>query len=514
MSDTILKVENVTKRFGGIKALDRISLEIERGEIHSVCGENGAGKSTLMNVISGVFSSDEYEGDVFFEGEKVNFDSVLESQKEGIVIIHQELALIPEMSIMDNIFLGNELLDKYKIDERLTYERAQELLNVVGLDKSPLLPVKNLSVGEQQLVEIAKAFSKDVKLLILDEPTAALNELESENLLILIEGFKKKGITSILISHKLNEVISISDRVTVIRDGKNVTLLDEINDRTEDIIIKNMVGRELGGRFPKRSDDVKDEIVLELKNWTVEDPKIKNRKALNNINLNVKKGEIVGVAGLMGAGRTELALSVFGKQYGKFESGEIYVNGKEREINTTKEAIDNGLAYLTEDRKDRGLISMSSIANNITIANLEDISDKKILDFEKEYSVSKKYISDVKIVCSSQEQSVESLSGGNQQKVLLSRWLYSDPDVLILDEPTRGIDVGSKYEIYEIINNLTKQGMGVLMISSELPELIGICDRIYVMREGTITGEVQGSVATEEQLMKYMVREGIDNEKA
>jgi len=502
MPEFILEMKNITKEFSGVKALDNVNLKVRKGEIHALVGENGAGKSTLMNVLSGVYPYGQYTGDIIFEGEVCQFRNLKDSEDKGIVIIHQELALIPFLSVTENIFLGNEQAKNGVIDWELSRKKALELLNKVGLDIDPDLNIYQISVAQQQLVEIAKAISKNVKLLILDEPTAALNDADSENLLNLIIEFKKQGITSIIISHKLNEILSVADNITILRDGKTVESFPNVNV-SEERIIKGMVGRELTNRYPEREPKIGEKI-FEVKNWNVYHPIYKNRKVIDNVSFYIRKGEIIGIAGLMGAGRTELALSIFGKAYGQNIKGKIYKNGKELEINSIPEAIENGIAYLSEDRKTAGLNLIQSIRENISIASLEKISENGIVDDNRETKIVKDLAKRLKIKATSIAQQVSSLSGGNQQKVAIGKWILSDPDILFLDEPTRGVDVGAKYEIYSIINEMANEGKAVCIISSELPEILGMCDRIYTMSEGKFTGEFSREEATQELLMKYM----------
>lgn len=507
MSEFILEMRNITKTFPGVKALDNVNLKVKEGEIHALVGENGAGKSTLMKVLSGVYPYGTYEGDIFFKGKKCEFKDIKQSEALGIVIIHQELALIPYLSIAENIFLGNERAKNGIVDWNSTILKTKELLEKVGLEESPNTLITNIGVGKQQLVEIAKALSKEVKLLILDEPTAALNEDDSENLLNLLLEFKKQGISSILISHKLNEVSKVADSITVIRDGKTIETLDKEKDNiTEDRIIQGMVGRELVDRFPKRESNI-GEVIFEVKDWTVYHPLHEDRKVIDNVSFNIRKGEIVGIAGLMGSGRTELAMSIFGKSYGKKISGHIYKDGKEIHLNNVNKAIENGLAYVTEDRKNYGLILIDSIKRNISLSSLNKLSKNLVVNESQEVIEAEKFRKKMNIKAPSIMQKTGNLSGGNQQKVVLSRWILTKPDILILDEPTRGIDVGAKYEIYTIINQLVSEGKGILLISSELPEILGMCDRIYVMSEGRITGELDGKEATQEKIMKYVVNQ-------
>ncbi|WP_019911410.1 multiple monosaccharide ABC transporter ATP-binding protein [Paenibacillus sp. HW567] len=506
MSEIILEMKGITKTFPGVKALSNVNLQVKAGEIHALCGENGAGKSTLMKVLSGVYPHGTYEGDILFHGKVCQFKDIKDSEGLGIVIIHQELALIPYLSISENIFLGNEQAKRGVINWNETTVKTKELLQTVGLSESPFTRVSTIGVGKQQLVEIAKALSKEVKLLILDEPTAALNEDDSENLLTLILELKKRGIASIIISHKLNEIEKVADSVTILRDGQTIRTLDmKLDAVTEDVIIKGMVGRDLTNRYPERTPKL-GETIFEIRDWEVYHPAQTDRKMLDKINLHIRRGEVVGIAGLMGAGRTELAMSVFGKSYGKRISGQIYMHGKEVHLNDINKAIDSGLAYVTEDRKHYGLILIDDIKRNISLSSLKKLSRRGVINENEEVLVAEEYRRKLNIKTPSILQKTVNLSGGNQQKVVLSKWIYAQPDILILDEPTRGIDVGAKYEIYAIINGLAAEGKGVLVISSELPEIIGMCDRIYTMCEGRISGEVEREDATQELLMKYMTR--------
>ncbi len=507
MAKILLEMKNITKTFPGVKALDNVNLQVEEGEIHALVGENGAGKSTLMNVLSGIYPHGTYEGDIVYDGEVCKFAKIKDSEEKGIVIIHQELALIPYLTIGENLFLGNERGKKAAIDWNETYGKADEYLRTVGLQDSSRTLIKDIGVGKQQLVEIAKALAKNAKLLILDEPTASLNESDSKALLNLLLKFKKEGMTSIIISHKLNEISYVADKITVVRDGATIETLDKAKDTiSEDRIIKGMVGRELTDRFPKRKESKIGEVSLEVKNWNVFHPLYSERKVVDNVSLNVRKGEVVGISGLMGAGRTELAMSVFGKSYGTSISGSMKINGEEVHLHTVKDAIDKKLAYVTEDRKGNGLILSNPIKINTTLANLGSISKNGVIDKDKEYQVAVELNSKLKTKCPTVNQNVGNLSGGNQQKVLLAKWMFANPDILILDEPTRGIDVGAKYEIYCIINQLVSEGKSVIMISSELPEILGMCDRIYIMNEGKMVGEVSREEATQELIMSRILK--------
>ena len=497
MAKILLEMKNITKTFPGVKALDNVNLQVEEGEIHALVGENGAGKSTLMNVLSGIYPYGTYEGNIIYNGEICKFNTIKDSEEKGIVIIHQELALIPYMTIGENMYLGNERGSSLSINWNETYGEADKYLKIVGLEESSRTLIKDIGVGKQQLVEIAKALAKNAKLLILDEPTASLNEDDSQALLELLLKFKEQGMTSIIISHKLNEISYVADKITVIRDGSTIETLDKKKDDfSEQRIIQGMVGREMTDRFPKRPDVKIGDVSMEVKNWNVYHPLYSERKVVDNVSFKVHKGEVVGISGLMGAGRTELAMSIFGKSYGTKISGQVFMNGKEVKLNTVQEAIDNKLAYVTEDRKGNGLILSKSIKMNTSLANMKGVSNGKVIDADKEYAVAEDYRKKLKTKCPSVEQNVGNLSGGNQQKVLLAKWMFTEPDILILDEPTRGIDVGAKYEIYCIINDLVAAGKSVIMISSELPEVLGMSDRIYIMNEGKFVGEVGKEEAT------------------
>ena len=507
MGNILLEMKNITKEFPGVKALDNVNLKVEQGEIHALVGENGAGKSTLMNVLSGIYPFGSHTGDIVYNGEVCQFQKIKDSEEKGIVIIHQELALIPYMSIGENMFLGNEQGRKSAIDWDKTYAEADKFLKMVGLTESSRTLIKDIGVGKQQLVEIAKALAKHAKLLILDEPTSSLNETDSKALLDLLLKFKQEGMTSIIISHKLNEVSYVADHITVIRDGSTIETLDKtVDDISEDRIIKGMVGREMTDRFPKRHNVAIGDIAMEVKDWTVYHPQFAERKVVDGVSMNVRKGEVVGIAGLMGAGRTELAMSIFGKAYGTNISGQLILNGEEVKLKNIKDAIKHKIAYVTEDRKGNGLVLTNPIKINTTLANLSEICSKHVIDQDKEYQVAEEYRDKLKTKCPSVEQNVGNLSGGNQQKVLLAKWMFADPDVLILDEPTRGIDVGAKYEIYCIINDLVASGKSVIMISSELPEVLGMSDRIYVMNEGKMVGEMAGAEASQESIMSCILK--------
>ena len=505
---TILEMRGISKTYPGVRALKDVNLLVRSGEIHAICGENGAGKSTLMKVLSGVIPFGSYEGDIIYEGEQRNFARIADSEHVGIIIIHQELALVPLLSIAENIFLGNETANTIGvIDWGQAFARARDLLAKVGLREAPTTLITNLGIGKQQLVEIAKALSKRVKLLILDEPTASLNETDSAALLKLLAGFKAQGITSIIISHKLNEIAQIADSITILRDGATVETIDCHSEPiSESRIVKSMVGREMSDRYPPRTASI-GTLLFELRDWRVGHPVHPGQDIIKGVSMSVRRGEVVGIAGLMGAGRTELAMSVFGQAYGRNIRGEAFLDGKSVDLSTIQRAIRAGLAYVTEDRKALGLVLTEDIKNNITLANLPGVARRGVIDKHQESRVAARYRDMLKIRSSGIHQKTVNLSGGNQQKVVLSKWLFTSPQVLILDEPTRGIDVGAKYEIYTIINDLAAQGKAVIVISSEMPELLGICDRIYVMNEGRFIDEIPAAEATQEKIMASIMRQ-------
>ena len=503
----LLEMRGITKTFPGVKALDQVNLTVRTGEIHALVGENGAGKSTLMKVLSGVYPAGSYEGEILYDGALAQFRDIADSEAKGIIVIHQELALVPLLSIAENVFLGNERASRGVIDWNETNRRTGDLLCKVGLREAPTTLVDKLGVGKQQLVEIAKALSKEVRLLILDEPTAALSESDSQALLDLMLELKAQVVTSIIISHKLNEVRRVADSVTVIRDGTTVSTMDaRTQPITEDAIVRDMVGRDMAHRYPERERRAGD-VLLEVRDWNVWHAEHADRQVIKSANLTVRAGEVVGIAGLMGSGRTELAMSLFGRSYGQNISGTVRIKAQEVDVSRVDRAIDAGLAYVTEDRKSLGLILEETIQRNVTLANLSGVSTGRILNENEETNVSEKYRRALSIRTPSVFQKVMNLSGGNQQKVVLSKWLFTEPEVLILDEPTRGIDVGAKFEIYGIINELSAQGKGVLMISSEMPELLGMCDRIYVMNEGALVGELTAAEASQERIMSLIVTE-------
>lgn len=505
MAKALLEMRNITKEFPGVKALNNVTLSVEEGEIHALCGENGAGKSTLMNVLSGIYGYGSYSGDIIYDGKLCKFQTIKDSESLGIVIIHQELALVPLLTIAENMFLGNERGSKFKVDWAETFDKADSLLAEVGLKESSHTLIKDIGVGKQQLVEIAKALGKKVRLLILDEPTASLNENESKHLLDLLLEFKKQGMTSIIISHKLNEISYVADKITVIRDGAVIKTLDKSKDDfSENTIIAAMVGRDITDRFPKRASKVGD-VCFEVKNWCVDHPVFDGIKVCDNVNFNLRKGEVLGISGLMGAGRTELAMSIFGHSYGANISGQIFLNGKEIVLPNVKSAINHKIAYVTEDRKGNGLILSETITQNTVSAKPEKVSKHGIYNFDECRRVAQDSAKEMRTKCATVDEAVGNLSGGNMQKVLLGKWLFADPDILILDEPTRGIDVGAKYEIYCIINRMVAEGKSVILISSEMPEVLGMSDRIYVMNEGRMIAEMDAKDASQEKIMSCII---------
>jgi putative multiple sugar transport system ATP-binding protein len=506
VSDVLLEMRGITKEFPGVKALKDVSFSVRQGEIHALVGENGAGKSTLMKVVSGVYPYGSYDGEFFYKGEECRFHSIRDSEHKGIVIIHQELALIPELSITENIFLANEQATAGVINWSKSHAKAIELLKKVGLDESSNTKISRIGVGKQQLVEIAKALSKNVELLILDEPTSALNENDSQQLLQLLREFRAQGIACVLISHKLKEVESVADTITILRDGAVIESLDATGGEvTEDRIIRGMVGRDMTHRFPPREATIGD-VAFEIRNWKVAHPIYSDRMVINDVSMNVRKGEVVGIAGLMGAGRTEFAMSVFGRSWGHFMGGQVLKDGQEVDVSSIPKAVSHGIAYVTEDRKTYGLVLMNDVKTNITLANLGGVSSGGVLSGPKEITIANEFRDALSIKTPSVKQITVNLSGGNQQKVVLAKWLFANPDLLILDEPTRGIDVGAKYEIYTIINRLAAEGKAVIVISSELPEVLGVSDRIYVMAAGQIAAEMPASEATPENVMSAIMR--------
>ncbi|TDK64190.1 xylose ABC transporter ATP-binding protein [Bacillus salipaludis] len=492
-----LQMQGITKEFPGVKALDNVTFSVRKGEIHALCGENGAGKSTLMKVLSGVYPSGSYSGQILINGKEVSFKSIKESQIAGVSIIYQELALVGEMSVAENIFLSHDLMRSKVIDWNKINTEAQKWLKYIGLDIDPETKVNQLTVGKQQLIEITKALTHHTDILILDEPTAALTESDVEILKGILMDLRSKGVTCIYISHKLGEVMALADSVTILRDGRTIGTYP-ISEMNEDKIIEKMVGRELTELFPYEPRKI-GENVLEVENFSFYDKKA-NKMIVKNASFNLKKGEILGFSGLMGAGRTELFISLFGGLEGK-KQGQVVIDGKEVHIQKPADAIKAGLAYVSEDRKKYGLVLGMDIAKNSTLVALNKVIKLKVIDDALEIKRAEEITKKMKLKAPNLEAKVGQLSGGNQQKVVLSKWILNDPKILVLDEPTRGIDVGAKYEIYKIINELAEQGVGIVIVSSELPEVLGMSDRVLVMSEGEIMGEFSRVEATQEKIM-------------
>ncbi|NWQ41918.1 xylose ABC transporter ATP-binding protein [Bacillus sp. EB106-08-02-XG196] len=497
MDTYALQMKGIVKEFPGVRALDNVTFSVRRGEIHALCGENGAGKSTLMKILSGVYPHGTYDGEIIINGQKVEFKTIKESQDAGVGIIYQELALVEEMTVAENLFLGHDLMRRRVIDWNQIYAEAQKSLKHIGLNIDPQTKVGDLTVGKQQLIEIAKALTKKTDILILDEPTAALTESDVEVLMGLLNELRAKGVTCIYISHKLGEVMALADSVTILRDGRTIST-DPIEELTEQKIVSKMVGRELTELFPYEPHPISSENIMEVKDYSVFDDK--GKQLIKNASFMVRKGEILGISGLMGAGRSELFISLFGGLKGK-RTGTVLIDGKETRINQPQDAIKEGLAYVSEDRKRYGLVLGMDITKNTTLAALNKVMKLKIIDDALEVKTAGELTSKMKLKAPNLEAKVGQLSGGNQQKVVLSKWLMTNPKVLILDEPTRGIDVGAKYEIYKIINELVSEGVGIVIISSELPEVLGMSDRVLVMSEGSITGEFLREEATQEKIM-------------
>jgi D-xylose transport system ATP-binding protein len=493
-----LEMVGITKEFPGVKALNEVSFKVKKGEIHALCGENGAGKSTLMKVLSGLYPAGTYTGEIQIQGEKKEFQRIADAEQAGIAIIHQELALVKDMTVGENIFLGAEPTKWGKVQWDQLYFQAATWLKAVGLNISPDTRIGTLGIGQQQLVEIAKALSKNTQILILDEPTAALTESEVEILMEILNQLRDKGVACIYISHKMPEVFRLSDSITILRDGQTVATLDR-QEVDEDRVIALMVGRELTERYP-RVEHHPGQVVLEVEDYSVYKKDNPDKKVIDNVSFSVRQGEILGIAGLMGAGRSELVMSLFGAYEGK-ASGKVRVEGKEVKIKSVADAIRAGLALVTEDRKRLGLVLGMDVKKNTTLANLSKISRLGVVNQNEEIKWSRKYVKELKTKTTSLEVAVGNLSGGNQQKVVLGKWLMANPKILILDEPTRGIDVGAKYEIYNLMNQLVEQGVAIIMISSELPEVLGMSDRILVMHEGTFNKEIHYSAATQENIM-------------
>jgi ABC-type sugar transport system ATPase subunit len=493
-----LKMSEITKTFPGVRALDGVSLDLHKGEVHALVGENGAGKSTLMKILGGVYPHPQYGGEVFIEGNLQQFSGVRDAEKVGIAVIYQELSLVRDMTVGENIFLGREPRKFGVIRWEELYRRAKELLEDLHLSIDPHTLIRNLGIGQQQLVEIAKALSHDARILVLDEPTAALNDGEVETLFVILNKLRARGVGMIYISHKLNEVFRISDRITVLRDGKTVGT-NASSEWTEPQIIARMVGREVGDIFPV-IDHVQGDTVFEVTNLSVTDPAVAGRKLVDNVSFAVKRGEVLGIAGLMGAGRSDLLMAIFGAHAGRV-TGEIKIDGRRCQISSPAEAIKQGLGFVTEDRKRFGLVLDQTILNNMTLAGLRRISGRFLTSVDAEAAAGERSMKELRVKANSVFTIAGTLSGGNQQKVVLAKWLLTNPRVLFLDEPTRGIDVGAKQEIYAQINRLAKSGLAIVLVSSELPEVLGMSDRLLVLHEGKVTGEFNRVDATPEKVM-------------
>lgn len=495
----ILEFQNVTKRFAGVTALNDVSFSIRRGEIHGLCGENGAGKSTLMKILSGVYPAGTYEGHVLYDGHelKLEHSSIRQAADEGIAIVYQELTLVPSMTVGENIFLGKEPVERGVINWDKLYADTKQLLERYKLDIVPQKLVGSLGVGKMQMTEIAKAISGNAQVLILDEPTSALTESEVEKLMEILETLKAHGVTCIYITHKLEELFRITDRITILRDGKVITS-QPTADLNRELLVSHMVGREMKERFPE-GHHATDRVVLDVSDLHAKDPET-NREVVKGVTFQLHAGEILGIAGLMGSGRTELVATIFG-EYGKVTSGLIKLNGEPIELKSSREAVAHGIGLVPEDRKTHGLVLIQSILKNISLANLPQFSSLFAIDKDAELKRSLQYAKSLAIKAPNLNVPVDSLSGGNQQKVVISKWLMSQPKVLILDDPTRGIDVGAKYEIYKLMRELAAQGMAIIMISSELEEVLGMSDRIMVMSGGRSAGILPAEGATQEKIM-------------
>jgi D-xylose transport system ATP-binding protein len=503
MNDFILEMKDIVKEFSGVKALNHVSFEVKRGEIHALCGENGAGKSTLMKVLSGVYPHGTYQGEIIFANKNLVIKSIRDAEQAGIAIIHQELALFKELAVYENIFMGNEYSDRGFINTPAMLAKTQELLKEMKLDINPYTLVKHLGTGQQQLVEIAKALAKNATLLILDEPTASQSEGEVEILMDILGRLKAKGVTCIYISHKLDEVFKLADTVTVIRDGQSIGT-KPTQELSRDDIVRMMVGRDITDLYPKE-DHVMEQEIFSVKNYTVYDPNEASKKLVDNVSFHLKRGEVLGFAGLVGAGRTELVSAIYGFHTGK-HNGTVYLFGKQIKIDHPNDALQYGIAMVPEDRKRHGIVAQMSVKENMTLANIENYRLKlDCIDDCKELTDTNRYIEKLKIKTPGVDAFIRNLSGGNQQKVILAKYLLRKLNVLILDEPTRGIDVGAKYEIYNLINQLTAEGIAIIMISSDLPEILGMADRIVIMNEGRMKGEFINKNLDQEQIMHCAV---------
>ena len=494
----LLEMKNIVKEFPGVRALDGVSFTLEEGEFHALVGENGAGKSTLMKVLSGVYPHGTYEGEILVNAETRTFSGVRDSEHAGIAIVFQELSLVKELTVAENIFLGREPARLGVVNWSELYHRATKLLTDLNLEIDPSIEVGSLGIGQQQLVEIAKALSQNAKILVLDEPTAALTESEVETLFGILRKLTARGVGIIYISHKLDEVFAMADRITVLRDGKTVGthLAAEL---TKDKVIAAMVGRDVGDIFPKTHHQF-GETAFEVKNLTVFSVDGTRRKLVDDVSFSVRKGEVLGVAGLMGSGRTETLMAIFGAAPNE-SSRDVYVEGRHVRIDSPADAIENGVGFVTEDRKRYGLILEQTILDNVTLAGLKKISGAFLTHRTRETMAASGPMRSLRIKANSPFTVTGTLSGGNQQKVVLGKWLLTHPKVLFLDEPTRGIDVGAKQEIYAEINKLAKEGLAIVLVSSELPEVLGLSDRVIVLREGKVSGEFTRTEASPERVM-------------
>ncbi len=485
-----IKMKGINKAFGTNQVLENAGFELADGEVHALMGENGAGKSTLMKILTGVYTRDA--GTVTVDGKEVIYKSPQEAEKAGIVFIYQELNVLFDLTVEENLFMGKEITKKFGIcDKKAMRKKAQEVMDKMGVSIPIDAVMSDLSVGQQQMVEICKALMVDAKVLIMDEPTAALTQSETEGLFKLIKSLREKGVSIVYISHRMEEIFELCDRITVLRDGAHVGT-EYIKDIDMDDIVRMMIGREIGERYPKREGVKIGKEMLKVEGLT-------KTKTFENVSFGVKAGEVLGVSGLMGAGRTEIMQAIFGNL--PYESGKIYIEGKEVRIKSAADAINAGIGFITEDRKTEGLLLEKSISDNISLANLGKISKKSVISRSKENDLSNKGIKEFHIKCFGPDHECGNLSGGNQQKVVFAKWVYTDPKILILDEPTRGVDIGAKKEIYNVINDLAKQGVAVIMVSSELPEVLGMSDRIMVVREGHIMGIIDAAEADQEKVM-------------
>lgn len=498
--DIILDIRNVTKEFPGIVALSDVSIQIQRGKVHGLCGENGAGKSTLMKILSGVYPYGSYEGTILYENRELKLEerSIRQALEEGIAIVYQELTLVPSMTVGENIFLGKEPMENGVINWDKLYAQTRQILEKYKLDVSPNAMVKNLGVGKMQMVEIAKALSENAKILILDEPTSALSEIEIDKLMDILVTLKEHGVTCIYITHKLEEFFRTTDNVTVLRDGKTI-VTQPTRELNQEKLVKHMVGREMKERFPQ-SNRQPGEIIFEVENLVASDPNDTGRKILNGVSFDLRKGEILGIAGLMGSGRTELVTTIFG-EYGNIISGTIMLNGHTLNIKSARDAMLNGISLVPEDRKGQGLVLIQSILRNISLANLDQFAAFFRIDQDAELEAATRQSKNLSIKAFNLHAQVDSLSGGNQQKVVIAKWLLTNPQILIMDDPTRGVDVGAKFEIYKLMNELAEKGVSIIMISSELEEVIGMSDRIMVMHQGRTGGTLNVKNATQEKIM-------------